>query len=84
MKPQVIVFTEHGSETLNHLIKEAAKKGQKIQRGSDFLKFSPHEGIHAIPAPKPRKTVYGTTETDAAVPSMVERYSLEDCIPEGM
>jgi hypothetical protein len=84
MKPQIVVFTEHEPATLDRLIAEAKKRGHAIHRGSDFLKFSAHEGLEAVPLPKPKKTVYGTTETDAAVPSMVQRYKLEDYLPEGM
>lgn len=83
MKKQAIVFTEHAPETLDHLIAQAKKRGQILHRGSDFLKFSAHEGIHAIPAPKARKTVYGTMETEAAVPSLLERINILDYLPEG-
>jgi hypothetical protein len=83
MKPHVIVFTEHESDTLARLVNEAEKRGAPIQRAADFHKFSAHEGAHAVPAPKPRKTVYKTTETERAVPTMVQRYNLADYLPEG-
>ncbi len=83
MKPQAIVFTEHEPDTLDRLIKAAAKAGHVIHRGSDFLKFSAHEGASAVPTPKARKNVYGIKETEKTVQTFTERYNLADYLPEG-
>lgn len=85
MKPHAIVFTEHGTLTLDSLIKKAAEKGQTIKRGSDFLKFNAHE-THGIPVPKATKSKIwgGMTEKPETVPTMIERYNLNDYLPEGM
>jgi hypothetical protein len=68
MKPQLIQFTEHGPETLNHLIRLAKERGQEIKRGSDFLKFNMDEALSIPPTPpKIVKTVYGTKEQEKKV-----------------
>ncbi len=69
MKTQVIVFSTHAEPTLNHLIKEAAIRGQTITEKGKIFTFTPSEAARHEFKRETRKDANGVRHTDRALPS---------------